>query len=209
VSEISFDEVVRLIEGEGFAAFVQQTGGGVATVYASRKDATGTLRTHEVGPYHDEHYEVAVGPGWFDGAGWTNGRGDTSDLYVGIDGDESPSESPWSATVPASATEQEVAARAVALLRRYDEWPGAGVDDQTLHEIAQDLRREEEAVVAEIEHTFARCGHHEPTPACGNCKDLLARLNAITPRGVAVRWEGPTSTTIAIEGEGATTEPLP
>jgi hypothetical protein len=121
VSEISFDEVVGLIEGEDFAAFVQQTGGGCATVYASRKDAAGTLCTHKVGPYHDEHYEVAVGPGHFAGPGWTRGTGDTADLYVGIDGDET-FEEPWNLTVSEGSSPQEVAAMAVGLLRRYDEW---------------------------------------------------------------------------------------
>jgi hypothetical protein len=117
-TEVSFDEVVRLLTEKGVAAYVEQTGGGCATIYASRQwgPEEPLLRmgkqegTHAYPEKHrhsngDDYYEIGVGPGWFAGPGWSDGRGDTVDLYVGPDGDEdAPGED-----VPVGASAADVA----------------------------------------------------------------------------------------------------
>ncbi len=75
MGSLNFDAIVSYLENAGFLAYVEQTGGGVATIYAasrSLKDANG----------HD-HYGFAAGPGSFAGPGWTNAHGHTDDFYLG------------------------------------------------------------------------------------------------------------------------------
>lgn len=69
---IDFDEVVRLLKEADLPAYVEQTGGGTATISVGEKRS-------------NERYDILVGPGWFEGPGWTNGRGSTDDLYIGPD----------------------------------------------------------------------------------------------------------------------------
>lgn len=52
VNELNMDIIVGMIEQEGVSAFVAQTGGGTATLYAGEPDADG-------------QYPVAAGPGVF------------------------------------------------------------------------------------------------------------------------------------------------
>jgi hypothetical protein len=110
--ELDLDEVCRLLKEEGIPAYVEQTGGGCATIYA------GLLREVEVptvawypasgaegpdvevvdgkirvemlgadGPAVEQRWEACAGPGYFAGPGWTNGRGWVNDFYVGLDDD--------------------------------------------------------------------------------------------------------------------------
>src|SRR5664279_331292 len=78
MAEISFDRVVDLLKARGISAYVEQTGGGCASIYA------GAIRYNADG---DPDYAAIAGPGRFEGPGWTDGRGDTEDLYVGPTGE--------------------------------------------------------------------------------------------------------------------------
>lgn len=77
-STIDMDAVADLLNVAGVAAYVEQTGGGCATIYA------GPTHTDEHG---DERYAVVAGPGWFDGPAWTCARAAVGDFYIGPDDD--------------------------------------------------------------------------------------------------------------------------
>jgi hypothetical protein len=61
--ELNLDSIVGRVRRTGVHAYVAQTGGGVATIYAGPLRVEGEL----------EYYAVAAGPGWFEGPGWENG----------------------------------------------------------------------------------------------------------------------------------------
>jgi hypothetical protein len=77
--ELNLDTIVEQVRRAGVHAYVAQTGGGVATIYAGPLRVEGEL----------EYYAVAAGPGWFEGPGWENGRGDDADFTIGRDNDGS------------------------------------------------------------------------------------------------------------------------
>lgn len=96
---LDLDRIVERVVEAGFAAYVEQTGGGCATIYASREweerpvtrmgEPDGTVRLPAV---HEDpndpswpRHEVAAGPGWFEGPRWTRPRGGSEDFYVGPD----------------------------------------------------------------------------------------------------------------------------
>lgn len=87
MATVSFDKLVSKLHKLGIPAYVEQTGGGCATVYVGTpfEDESGDLR-----------YPVLVGPGWFASPGWRNGFGDTAELAVGPD-DDGESD-PWCST---------------------------------------------------------------------------------------------------------------
>lgn len=69
---INMDEIARIVREEhNVRAYVEHTGGGVATIYAGETDADG-------------HYQACAGPGEI---GWdsTPSFGDLNDFYVGPD----------------------------------------------------------------------------------------------------------------------------
>lgn len=73
MSEVKLDEVVEALRSAGVKSYVEQTGGGTATLMVGE-------------PAGDEdRYDVLVGPGWFNGLGWTDGIVDTLDCYIGPD----------------------------------------------------------------------------------------------------------------------------
>lgn len=80
-TEVDMDKIVSIVRDDyGIPAYVEQTGGGTATIYA--------------GPTHHEdgwgtRHAAAAGPGWFAGPHWTKGRGIVSDFFVGPDDDGS------------------------------------------------------------------------------------------------------------------------
>ena len=89
MAELKFDVVVDLLKEKNINAYVEQTGGGTATIFA------GMLRVRGI-PSPDDNvrpisgykrWDACAGPGWFRGPGWTNGVGDTSDFVVGRDDD--------------------------------------------------------------------------------------------------------------------------
>ncbi|GAA3386380.1 hypothetical protein [Cryptosporangium minutisporangium] len=82
--ELDLDEIVRLICLADVPAFVGQSGGGTATIYAGH-------------PYIDEHGDERMtgcaGPGWFlpnpqTGRPWAYGRGSLADFYIGPESDD-------------------------------------------------------------------------------------------------------------------------
>jgi hypothetical protein len=75
---VDLDRIAAMLTERGVPAFVEMTGGGVATVYGGPelRDAGGGTR-----------YTFLIGPGWFDGPGWTLARADTVDLGWGPDDD--------------------------------------------------------------------------------------------------------------------------
>lgn len=75
---IDLDAVVEHLHRMGVHAYVEQTGGGTATIYAG-------ARWHEEG--WGDRWAAIAGPGWFDGPNWTQGRAHADDFYVGPDDD--------------------------------------------------------------------------------------------------------------------------
>jgi hypothetical protein len=103
MSELNLDRVVERVVRAGFAAYVEQTGNGVATLYASREweereaqttcggvSRTVTLRLPRSHPDPAigeawPRFDVAAGPGWFEGPNWTAARADACEFCVGPD----------------------------------------------------------------------------------------------------------------------------
>jgi hypothetical protein len=112
---VDLDRIAAMLTGRGIPAFVEMTGGGIATVYggAQFRDADGQAR-----------YTFLIGPGWFDGPGFTLARADTADLVWGPDdaGDD-----PDAYTDAAPGMTEEDIVRAVAT--RYPPPPGPGPAD--------------------------------------------------------------------------------
>lgn len=59
-------------------AFVGQSGGGVATLYAGEPWEE---------PGWGARYPAIAGPGWFEGPNWTKPRASTDEFYIGPDDD--------------------------------------------------------------------------------------------------------------------------
>lgn len=74
MARISMDKVCQYLQRAGIKAYVEQTGGGTATIYA------GTMGT-------DMRWPAVAGPGWFNGVGFTEAEGDSDDFYIGADDD--------------------------------------------------------------------------------------------------------------------------
>jgi hypothetical protein len=125
---IDLELIAEHVRRAGYVAYVEQTGGGCATIYASK---TADARGYPVRPDGD-HHECAVGPGWFDGPGWTRPRASLSDLVVGLD-DDGETE-PYVAT--AADDEASLAAKIIATL-----------SGEVTYELRQPL------------HVCASCGH--------------------------------------------------
>jgi hypothetical protein len=83
--ELNLTTIVRRVRRAGVHAYLAQTGGGVATIYAGPVRVEGDA----------EYYAVAAGPGWFEGAGWRNGRADDAEFTVGRDNDGSDTNGPY------------------------------------------------------------------------------------------------------------------
>lgn len=71
---IDMDAVASEIQSHGVPAFVQNSGGGCATLYA--------------GELIGDYYAACAGPGVFAGPDWTMGRAFADDFWVGTDGVE-------------------------------------------------------------------------------------------------------------------------
>lgn len=90
---IDLEKVVMLIQPElpGVTCYVEQTGGGCATIYLGdsydcRDGLVGACwsRENPIGDYRP----VMAGPGWFEGPAWTEGRADPSEFSIGYDQDQ-------------------------------------------------------------------------------------------------------------------------
>lgn len=94
IKVLDLDEVVRLLKDKGVVAYVEQTGGGTATIYAGEQfqqreetwrwvDGVRVSNGSETVP----RYPVIAGPGWFEGPGWTHPQADAGDFAIGPDDD--------------------------------------------------------------------------------------------------------------------------
>lgn len=85
---LSMDLVVDAIESCGIPAYVEQTGGGCATIFAGWRSCRLTDHDEQWTELCDScRWTVGAGPGWFEGPGWTLGRAYWSDFYIGRDDD--------------------------------------------------------------------------------------------------------------------------
>ena len=71
---LDLNMLTEFIIKRGFKARVEQTGGGCATIYVGDAD-------------QDDYYLVSAGPGYFDGANWTNPRAFWEEFCWGLDDD--------------------------------------------------------------------------------------------------------------------------
>jgi hypothetical protein len=101
---LNLEKIVDVLRMAGIPAYVEQSGGGCATIYVGE--------AQEVNG--DPRYAVLAGPGWFEGPGWSNGRGQTDDFSVGPD-DDGESDS---VRTPVNANEADVA---IEIMRQYRE----------------------------------------------------------------------------------------
>jgi hypothetical protein len=75
---IDMHRVCDLLTERGIFAYVEHTGGNVATIFA------GEVYEDEDG---ESRYPAIAGPGRFEGPWWSNPRGETADFYIGPDDD--------------------------------------------------------------------------------------------------------------------------
>jgi len=78
MTELNMDQITSILNRYGVPAYVEQTGGGCATIYA------GTAYPDDKG---QDRYDAVAGPGWFDGPGFTLPRAETEEFYIGLDDD--------------------------------------------------------------------------------------------------------------------------
>lgn len=103
MTTLDMDRIAKRVADAGFAAYVEQTGGGCATIYASREweerpvtrmgEPAGTVRmpkTHPDPVEGDDYprHDVVAGPGYFAGENWTQPRASVGDFSVCRDGNE-------------------------------------------------------------------------------------------------------------------------
>lgn len=107
---VDMDKVVDMLHRADTFAYVEQTGGGTATIYAGHTFVESDYGTR---------YAALAGPGWFEGPGWTIARGYAADFYVGPDdeGDANPWEPNLSTLVDEDPTDSVEAAIAAQILR--------------------------------------------------------------------------------------------
>jgi hypothetical protein len=94
MTEISMDRVCELLRARGIPAYVEQTGGGVATIYAGKLEPVQEPvyrwapegGRERAGTTTVERWQAVAGPGWFE-PGWQNPRADLSDFSIGPDDD--------------------------------------------------------------------------------------------------------------------------
>lgn len=104
---IDMQRICDLLNTQGITAYVEQTGGGTATIYA------GESFTDKHG---DPRHPVLAGPGWFDGPAWTQPHGDPTDFYIGPDDDGESDIS--EIEVAPTVTEEQAAERIADLIRK-------------------------------------------------------------------------------------------
>jgi hypothetical protein len=105
--EIDMEAVAAGVRAAGYAAYVETTGGGVATIFASRRGRDDYPDRPQAND--DEHYDAIAGPGHFRAPGFAMPYSD-AELWIGRDDDgDGP-------TVTAYTVDAAVAAL-VAILR--------------------------------------------------------------------------------------------
>lgn len=120
------DAIARKVCEAGHAAYVEQTGGGCATIYASREwepravlfsGQVRQVRLPKMTGEHCEHFDIAAGPGWFDPhwlAPGARALGVADDFSIARDTDDGDGEVSVSCI---GMSEAEIAARIVTMLR--------------------------------------------------------------------------------------------
>lgn len=101
--EINLDTVAELVRAEGIACVAEQTGGGVATLFAGMEDPDTGRRA------------ACAGPGWFERVerlDFLDPRASDAEFYVGPD-----DEMGLDASSMEGKTDQEIAAAIVAVVR--------------------------------------------------------------------------------------------
>lgn len=102
---VSMSDIVRVLNhAYGLHAYVEQTGGGIATIYAGKIS-------------EDGKWDCLAGPGWFTVPGWAAPVASLAEFYVGADddGDEPPA---WTATVDDDAL--TIAAKIASFIHELD-----------------------------------------------------------------------------------------
>ena len=102
---IDLDAVASAVIARGVPARVLHSSGGTATLYTGDQI---------VDPRGDVRFTTSVGPGWFDGSGYTRPLADRNELGVG------PHDDSWGITVPANATIEQIAELIVAVHTEAD-----------------------------------------------------------------------------------------
>lgn len=86
-TNFSLDAVVAALRDASIPAYVAQTGGGIATIFAGTP-VKATTTDHLNEPHEYDQYPILAGPGWFEGPGWTDGHASTAEFYIGPDDDD-------------------------------------------------------------------------------------------------------------------------
>lgn len=81
-TNVDLDKMVDILQRLGLHAFVEMTGGGVATMYVGK--VVGSDPDLCDAPL----YEVCAGPGWFEGPGYSQPRATFDEFYIGADGND-------------------------------------------------------------------------------------------------------------------------
>jgi len=158
---IDLDALADALRERGHDAGVEQTGGGIATLYAGR-----------LAPdrHRDPRWSAAAGPGWFEAPGFRQPFADPTDFYIGPDGDDA-----WAVTVSEQWTTDALADLVVAVIEEVE---------------AQRARFEQAAdtVRTAMWATFAA---HDPqaTPAAGDAP-LAAEFTALLAGWLDDHWPG-------------------
>jgi hypothetical protein len=111
---LNLDHVVTLVRRQGVFAYVEQTGGGCATIYAGEAYPD-PASDHPA----DMLWPAVAGPGWFEGPAWTRARALLSDFSIGVDdqGVTMPTEPYLIGAVTEEAVARLIAAQALKVGR--------------------------------------------------------------------------------------------
>lgn len=145
--DLDYERIAALVNAFGVPCYVEQTGGGCATIYAGTPvpvctvcdELEGQCDTspprlgdpggeHTFSPSHETRHPVAAGPGGFRGPGFTNPWGHTDEFYVGPN--DHGQAGAYSATD--RDTEASLAGRIVALAAQLPVSPPPALRDRTL-----------------------------------------------------------------------------
>jgi hypothetical protein len=74
---INLDKIVEILKAQGIPAYVEQTGGGCATIFAG-------VKFFDPGDGYDR-YPAVAGPGWFEGPDYTEARACHEEFSIGWD----------------------------------------------------------------------------------------------------------------------------
>lgn len=85
---LDLQKVCDIVKGWGIPCYVEQTGGGCATIYAGTQTAGKPRTTVGHGPDDsDPRWQCIAGPGWFEGPEWSEPHASLGEFYIGPDDD--------------------------------------------------------------------------------------------------------------------------